>query len=178
VVRVPPRSTLFPYTTLFRSVLNGGGFIAAVDHAIGAFRIVSGAVGIPIGFLHELAEGLGITLAEQIAGALPAEHGAGGIAPGRAMVLLIPRQEVEEQPGLAERPGLAGAAATEDVAEQLLGLLAMEKMLLIRRSLVGVAGRNRHGIDPEVARLVEERRHLFGIHVVEQGTIDVDAESA
>ncbi len=136
----PAQGNLQGFHRMGDRVLNGGGFITAVDHAIGAFRIVSGAVGIPIRFLHQLAEGLGITLAEQIAGALPPEHGTGRIAPGRAMVLLIPRQEVEEQTGLAERPGFAGAAATEDVAEQLLGLLAMEKMLLIRRSLVGVTG--------------------------------------
>src|ERR1700694_2767288 len=136
----PTQGNLQGFHRMGDRVLNGGGFVTAMNHAIGAFRIISGAVGIPIRFLHQLAEGLGIALAEQIAGALPTEHGAGRIAPGRAMVFLIPRQEVEEQTGLAERPGFAGATATEDVAEQLLGFLAMEKMLLVRRSLVGVAG--------------------------------------
>src|SRR5262249_28679954 len=98
-------------------VLDGGCLISAVNHAIGAFRVVSGAVGIPVRLLHQLAEGLGIAFAEQVAGALPTEHRAGGIAPRRAMGLLVAGQEVEEQPGLAEGPGLAGATAPEDVPE-------------------------------------------------------------
>src|SRR2546428_8663863 len=37
MIRRPPRSTLFPYTTLFRSLLNGGfspldGFLRCVDY--------------------------------------------------------------------------------------------------------------------------------------------------
>src|SRR6266487_4008278 len=54
----------------------------------------------------------------------------------------------------------------------------MEKMLLVRRSLVGVTGRNGDGVDPEVASLVEERRRLFGNYIVEQGAVDVDAKAA
>src|SRR2546430_12548797 len=36
MIRRPPRSTLFPYTTLFRSVLSG----QAADHALGPGRVV------------------------------------------------------------------------------------------------------------------------------------------
>src|SRR5260221_5695085 len=32
MIRRPPRSTLFPYTTLFRSVLSGGGSIRFSSH--------------------------------------------------------------------------------------------------------------------------------------------------
>src|SRR5256885_13650186 len=38
MIRRPPRSTLFPYTTLFRSVSAGGGSIARVDHG-GALKV-------------------------------------------------------------------------------------------------------------------------------------------
>src|ERR1051326_4157524 len=157
---------------------DGSGFIAAVNHAIGAFGVVAGSVGIPVRLLQELAKGFRITLAEQVARTLPAEHGPGRIAPGRAMVLLVAGQEVEKQSGLAERPSFAAAAATEDVAEQLFGLLAVQEMFLIRRPLVGVARRNGDGVDSEAPRLVEERSHLRGNHVVETRAIDVDAEAA
>src|SRR5471030_1734209 len=98
-----------------------------MDHAIGAFLVVAGAVGIPVGLVHQLLEGFGVALAEQIAGALPAEVVARRVAPRRAMVFLIARKEVEEERRLAERPFVALAAA-EDVAEQLLGLAATEEM--------------------------------------------------
>src|SRR5260370_41480263 len=55
-------------------VLNGGGFITAVDHAISAFRVISGAVGIPIRLLHLLAACLGITLALAIVLMRPTER--------------------------------------------------------------------------------------------------------
>src|SRR5258707_10743878 len=40
MIRRPPRSTLFPYTTLFRSVVMGNGFAA--------FPVMTGGVGVPI----------------------------------------------------------------------------------------------------------------------------------
>src|SRR5258705_7121740 len=40
MIRRPPRSTLFPYTTLFRSRLVGGGL---VDDDVGAAGIAAGA---------------------------------------------------------------------------------------------------------------------------------------
>src|SRR2546429_4632140 len=40
MIRRPPRSTLFPYTTLFRSVL--GGLDAAVAQHIGGFQAFHG----------------------------------------------------------------------------------------------------------------------------------------
>src|SRR6185436_15726090 len=111
---------------MLERVLHGSGLEARMHHAIGALLIIADAVGIPVGGLHQLLEGLGIAFADQVAGLLPAEHGAGRIAPRRAVVGLVAGQEVEEQAGLAERPFLAAVAALEDVAEQLLGGLAVE----------------------------------------------------
>src|SRR4029079_4478770 len=105
------------------------------------------AVGIPVGGLHQLLEGLGVALAHEVAGLLPAEHGAGRIAPRRAVIGLVAGQEVEEQAGLAERPFLAAVAALEDVAEQLLGGLPVEEVLLVGRTLIGVARRYGDAVD-------------------------------
>src|SRR5688572_29284431 len=112
-------------------VLHGGGFVAAVHHAIGAFLVISRAVGIPVGLLHQLAERFGVAFPEEIAGPLPAEDGPRRISPRRAMIGLITGKKIEEEARLAERPGLAAAAARENVAEQLLGGGAVEKVLLI-----------------------------------------------
>jgi hypothetical protein len=119
---------------VLEGVLHRGRLETRMDHAVGALLVIADAVGVPIGALHQLLEGLGVAFAEQIAGLLPAEHGAGRIAPRRAVIGLVAGQEVEEQAGLAERPSLAAVAALEDVAEQLLGGLAIEEVLLIRRA--------------------------------------------
>src|SRR3954468_16844146 len=112
-----------------------------MDHAVGALLVVAGAVGVPIGVVHQLLEGLGVTFAEQVAGLLPAEHRARRVAPRRAVVLLVAGQEVEEHARLAERPALAAVAAAEDVAEQFLGLAAVEEVLLVRRALIRITRR-------------------------------------
>src|SRR5690349_21723522 len=106
---------------MLEGVLNCGRLEPRMDHAVGALFVVADAIGIPVGGFHQLLEGLGVAFADQIAGLLPAEHGAGWIAPRRAVVGLVAGQEVEEQAGLAERPLLAAVAALEDIAKQLLG---------------------------------------------------------
>src|SRR5258707_11442787 len=105
-----------------------------MHHALGAFLVIAGPVGIPIRLFHQLLEGLRITLADQVARPLPAEIVARRVAPWRAMVFLVARQEVEEERGLAERP-VAALAAPENVAEQLLGLQPAEEMLLVGSAL-------------------------------------------
>src|SRR3712207_8368640 len=40
MIRRPPRSTLFPYTTLFRSPIHGGIFVAYVVVAVVAARVL------------------------------------------------------------------------------------------------------------------------------------------
>src|SRR6476469_10238104 len=120
-------------------MLDRRGLVAGMHHAVGAFLVIAGAVGIPVGLFHQLLEGLGVAFAQQVTGPLPAEDGAGRIAPRRAVVTLVAGQEVEEQAGLAERPLFAAPAAAEDVAEQVLGAVAVEEVLLVGRALVDVA---------------------------------------
>src|SRR5690348_15190000 len=112
-----------------------------MDHAVGALLIVAGAVLVPLGGLHQLPERLGVALAQQVAGPLPAEHVARGLAPRRASVALVAGEEVEKEGGLVEPPVLALSPA-EDVAEQLLRLATVEEVLLVGGALIGVAGRD------------------------------------
>src|SRR2546426_7577025 len=63
MIRRPPRSTLFPYTTLFRSVIRGRGRVALGEHtydlapfdcvyvAPGAVHQFAASGGEPLGFL-------------------------------------------------------------------------------------------------------------------------------
>src|SRR3712207_7934102 len=48
MIRRPPRSTLFPYTTLFRSGLLVGELGVVGDVAVGADHQVAGAVGVEV----------------------------------------------------------------------------------------------------------------------------------
>ena len=66
------------------------------------------------------------------------------------MIGLIAGEEIQEQARLEEGPFASSPRAAEDVAEQLLGLRAVEEMLLVRRALIGVAGRHRDAVDAEL----------------------------
>ncbi len=112
--------------------------VAAMSHTVRALLVLAGAVGFPVRGVHQLLEGLGIAFAEQIAGLLPAKNVARGHAPRRALVLLVAGEEVEEQAGMHKIPLLA-LAHRKDVAEQLLGLGAVEEVRLVRRALIGIA---------------------------------------
>ena len=89
----------------------------------------------------------------------------------------MPARKSRNRHGLGERPLLAALAAREDVAEQLLGLLAVEEMLLVGRALIGIARRNRDAVEADRLHLVEERCDALGLGAVEQGAVDVDAEA-
>src|SRR5438128_1786765 len=104
-----------------------------MDHAVGAFLVIASAIRIPIGLAHQFVECPCVTLAEQIAGPLPAEDRACRIAPRGAMVGLVASKEVKKQTGLAERPLGLARSTLEHFAEQLLGFAAMEKVLLVGR---------------------------------------------
>src|SRR6476659_10073132 len=109
-------------------VLNRRCLVTAVDHAVRALFVVARAVGIPVRFFHQLTKRPRIAFAQQIAGALPAEHVPRRVAPRRTAVLLVACEEIQEQAGLAERPGFAAATAAEDVAEERLRLCAAQEM--------------------------------------------------
>src|SRR6478672_7460565 len=148
-----------------------------MHHAVGAFLVIARAVAIPVRVLHQLLEGLGIAFAEQIAGALPAEHRAGRIAPGRAVIGLIAGEKIEKQPRLEERPAGPSPSPAKDIAEQLLGPGAIEEVLLVGSALIGVTGRNRDAVDAESHDVVEERGHALGLGIAEQRAVDVHAEA-
>src|SRR6202158_457802 len=110
-------------------------------HAVGTLLVFASAVAVPVRGLHQFLEGLGIALAKQIAGLLPAKNVACRHTPWRAFVILIARQEIQEQAGMQEIPLLA-LAERKHVAEQFLGLGAVEEVLLVGRALIGVARRH------------------------------------
>lgn len=93
------------------------------------------------------------------------------------MIVFIASQEVQEERRLREAPFLA-LAETEDVTEELLGLLAVQEVLLIRRALIGVARSRHDAINAKRHDLIEEPCHALGLGAVEQGAVDGNAEAA
>ena len=151
-----------------------------MDHAVGTLLVITGAVLVPVGRFHQFRKCLRIAFAQQVAGPLPAEIGARRVAPGRAVELLVAGQEVEEHRGLVELPLLlaaAGLLAREDAAEQFLGPLAVEEMLLVGRALIGIAGGDAD-LHAHGGHLVKEGSDLLGLGIVEQGSVDDGAEAA
>ena len=87
MIRRPPRSTLFPYTTLFRSADSGGGLSEAMlDNLFEPFRTTK-----------ESGTGLGLpicrTIVEAHGGRLWAENGPGG---GAIFSFALPSAATEE----------------------------------------------------------------------------------
>ena len=142
-VRTPRKAVHRALERIADRGMRRGRLIAAMGHAVGAFFVASGPIGIPVGGLHQLLEGLGVAFAEQIAGLLPAKQIARRHAPRRAVVFAVAGEEIEEQARMHQVPLLA-LAQSEDAAEQLLGLAAVEEVLLVGRALIGIAGRDRY----------------------------------
>src|SRR2546428_14172277 len=69
MIRRPPRSTLFPYTTLFRSGLVGEGVAGGLAAVV---AVAEGAVGVeghaPVGRVAELGGGEGVALGVRVVG--------------------------------------------------------------------------------------------------------------
>src|SRR5690606_41952971 len=90
MIRRPPRSTLFPYTTLFRSAVHGPLHLPAVDAGGAAvdprlllaegFRSLSGTA--PVGSRGGRGEQRGASTGEERAGSRQAQHPLRGTAPG------------------------------------------------------------------------------------------------
>jgi len=55
---------------------------------------------------------------------------------------LIAGEEVEEHAGLADDQFLPPLPRERNVAEELLGLVAVQEVLLVGRALIGIAGRD------------------------------------
>lgn len=92
------------------------------------------------------------------------------------MIVLVACQEVQEQRRLREAPLLA-LAETEDVAEQLLRLLAVQEVCLIRCALIGIARSGHDAVHAHRHDFIEEGRNAFRNCAVEQGAVDGDAET-
>src|SRR3990172_3738510 len=99
-------------------LVHGRGLEPAVDHAVLALRVAAlPPVVFPARRLQELLEALGVPFLQQVAGALPAEHVEGWVPPGRALVVALPHEELEEERRLVEPPAALGVR--EDPGEQL-----------------------------------------------------------
>src|SRR3970282_1601029 len=86
-------------------VVDRGRLIPAVDHAVAALLVAAlFAVVFPLRAVHQLLEARGIAFLEQVAGALPAEHIKGGVAPGRALEVLLAHEEAQEERRLGAVP--------------------------------------------------------------------------
>ena len=110
---------------------------------------------------------------------MPAENVAGRIAPRGAVVFLVAGQVIEVKGRLVEDPVFALLLLDpEDIAEQVLGALAAQKMFGIRGPLIGIARRYGNPLDPESHREIEKLGGFFRGRVVKQGGIDGHPEAA
>src|SRR5579872_3768198 len=156
----------------------------AMSHAVVAGGIATHPVLVPLGVFHQGFERGRIALVrQQVAGSLPAEQVIGRCAPGRALIGLVTRQEVQKQAGVIEGPAAGraprtlGAAAFEDFAEQALAGAASEEDILPRGMMIAVARRDHDALDPESHRLIEERRDVIRILSAEERAVDRDPEA-
>src|SRR2546429_6029884 len=136
MIRRPPRSTLFPYTTLFRSHAPGAQGVAAI-------RI--GLIDSGVDVSHEVFSG--ITVQQHgCARAVPAEHGTAvaSLMVGRASALhgAAPGSTLYAVDVFC---GLPTGGAVDSVAEALAWLLR-EQVPVINVSLVGPPNRTLAGV--------------------------------
>ncbi len=93
------------------------------------------------------------------------------------MVLLVPGKEVEEERRLRKAPLLALAKA-EHITEELLGLLAVEEVCLIRRTLVSVARRSHNPVHTHRHHFIKEVGHTLRVCPIKHGAVDGHTEAA
>src|SRR6476660_5418793 len=147
------------------SIFDRRCLVAAMHHAFGAFLIFRRTVVLPCRRVHEIAEALGIAFLQEITGPLPAEHVIRGVSPRRAVIFAASHQEVQEERGLIELP--RALRTRENLGKQLFRPGPLEEMLLVRRFLVAVAGRNHHAFDAQRHHLVEEFSDTLRIRIIE-----------
>jgi len=119
-------------------IFHRGRLEAAMDHAVGAFFVIAGAIGVPVGLLHQLLEARRIAFTEKITRPLSAQNCARRIAPRRALIGSISGKKIEEKLRWVERPGLAAFAQRKNLPEEGFGFFAIEEMLLVGRAFIGV----------------------------------------
>ena len=84
------------------------------------------------------------------------------------MIGLIAGEEIEVEARLEDRPFAAILGFGEDIAEQLLGPRAVQEMLLVRRALVSIAGRDGDAVGAKLGDGVEEIGDAIGLGIAEQ----------
>src|SRR5260370_10585936 len=86
-------------------------------------------------------------------------------------------EKLRELDQSAEGPIPSAVSARHDAEEQLLGPGAIQEVLLLRRALVGVYGRDGDAIQSQRFHVVEEEGDFGRIGVVEERAVDADAEA-
>src|SRR4029453_17574341 len=151
-------------------LLDRRGLEPAVDHAVAALLVAAPLpVALPARALEQLLEAPGVALLQEAAGALPAENVEGRGPPGRALVVPLPHEELEEQRRLVEAP--PPLRVRQDAPEEVVRPLLAEEVLLVGRLGVAVAGGDHHPLDAELHHRVEELPHPLGVGALEQGRV-------
>src|SRR5256886_8392110 len=107
MIRRPPRSTLFPYTTLFRSLAAGAGVIndvsgLAFDHDL-ARVVAEGGVGVIVMHMRGTPDPMdGLAVYRHVAAEVAGELGA---ATARAERAGVPRERIVVDPGFGFAKG-------------------------------------------------------------------------
>src|SRR5215471_1787595 len=143
-------------------VVDSGGFIAAMCHAVGAFSVVAGAVTGPVCFFHKSFERRRIAFVhKQVTRSLPTEHVARRVTPGCATVTLVAGEEIQKQGGVIELPP-AFLAKPENISEELFACITAHEKVLTRSMLIAEPRGNGHSLDPECVDIIEKTCDFFG----------------
>src|SRR3989449_10486669 len=121
MIRRPPRSTLFPYTTLFRSVLAAPGSLAREEREDDAERAVHARARV-VGDEVERDDGLAAGLADQPEDAREREvvHVVGGVVAVRAVLAEARERAVDEARVQAAQRRVVGAEPRHDARPEVL----------------------------------------------------------
>src|SRR5207244_3739074 len=105
------------------------------------------AVFLPGGLVEELAQGLGVAVADQVAGHAPALGIDRGIAPGGAVVFALAGQELQVERRAIETILLR---EVDHALPGLAHLRALEEELLLGDGFVSEAGCNQKAVDADL----------------------------
>src|SRR5450631_1382774 len=161
-------------------VVDRGALESAMRHAIVATGILADAVIVPFRVLDQRLEGIRIAfVGQQVTGPLPPELVVCRHAPGGALIGLIPREKIQEQSGVVERPGKPPGPVlptAENASEQLLAGRPSQKHILTRRVVIAVTRGYRDAGYPQLHGGIEELGNVLRILAAEQRAIDRHAE--
>ena len=125
---------------------------------------------------QQFLESVGVSVLQQIARLLPAENVERRHAPGGAGVVALAHEEFQEQRRQIE--AATCDCGSTDRTEEAPGSGASQEVLLIRRLVVRVSGREHHALDAQFHHFVEESPNALWIGTVEQRCVGGNAETA